>query len=188
MSKPQRHRKEDRLMRPGASETEIRCDMATGPFDTVARAMDRKWGQDRLPELVSPAMASLWGKAMSDLNAALDAGDEALVVQKVNACLRGFAAMDAEATAAGHQPITPEAVEGEVDGKPAAILIDDAAWPAYHALRPGVRTYTMREVWNALAAYGQTVAAVKDAFPAAEVKAVRKPTPLESELNDLIPF
>ena len=188
MTRPMRHRKDDRLIHHGASETEIRCDMATGPFDNVARAMDRKWGVNRLPEIVSPATASRWGLAMSDLNAAIGAGDEALVVQKVNACLRGFAAMDAEATTAGHQPIVPDAWEFQIDGKTCALLRDDAAWPAYSAARPGVRVYTIREVANALEAYGQTVAAVKDAFPGAEVKAVRKPTKLEIELEDSIPF
>ncbi len=185
MTRPQRHRKDDRLTHHGASETEIRCDMATGPFDAKARAMDRKWGQDRLPELVSPAMAERWGLAMANLNAAIAANDPALVVARVNACLRGFDAMDAEATAAGHQPITPDAWEFDMDGKPCAVLRDDAAWPAYAAMRPGVRIYSLREVANALAAYGSTVAAVKDAFPGA---VVRKPTPLEAELNDLIPF
>ncbi len=188
MTRPQRHRKEDRLMRPGASEAEIRCDMATGPFDNMARAMDRKWGQDRLPELVSPATADRWGLAMANLNAALDGEDPALVVSRVNACLRGFQAMDAEATAAGHQPIPPEVLEVEVDGTLCAILADGAQWPVYAALRPGVRVYSLLEVANALSAYGQTVAAVKDAFPGAEVKAVRFPTALEIALDDSIPF
>jgi len=188
MTRPQRHGKDDRLLHRGATEAEVRCDLATGPFDRVARAMDRKWGQDRLPELVSPEMASRWGKAMSDLNAALDSGNVDLVVQKVNACLRGFAAMDREATAAGHKPIPPEALEVEVDGVVCAILADGNQWPVYAALRPGLRIYTLREVGNALAAYGASVAAVKDLWPGAEVVAVRKPTKLEEELQDSIPF
>ena len=160
--------------------------MALGPFDRTARDMDRKWGQDRLPELVSAATASRWGQAMADLNAAIESGDVDLVVQKVNACLRGFAALDAEATAAGHLPIPPEAWEITVDGQRCAILADADQWPVYAALRPGVRTYTLREVENALAAYGQSVAAVKDQWPGAEVKAVR--SPLAQALDDEIPF
>jgi hypothetical protein len=95
--------------------------------------------------------------------------------------------MDAEAEAAGHKPITPDAIEFDINGQTCAILRDDAAWPAYHAQRPGVRTYTIREVANALAAYGNTVAAVKDQWPGARI-AERKPTPLERELDDEIPF
>ena len=188
MTRPQRHRKEDRLMHHGATATEIQCDLATAPFDRLCREMDRKWGKDRLPELVAPETAARWGVAMANLNAAIAADDPAMVVARVNACLRGFTAMDAEATAAGHQPIPPEAIEIEVDGKLCAILRDEASWPAYHALRPGVRTYTPREVANALAAYGGTVAAIKDAFAGAEVVVVRKPTELETALEDEIPW
>lgn len=188
MTRPMRHNKHDRLTHQGASPSEIQCDLATAPFDRECRRLDQKWGQDRLPELVSPETAARWGVAMANLNAALDAGDPALVAARVNACLRGFAAMDAEAIAAGHQPITPDAWEFQIDGKPCALLRDDAAWPAYRAARPDVRVYSIREVVNALAAYGQTVAAVKDAFPGATVAAVRKPSPLEQDLQDEIPF
>lgn len=188
MTRPQRHKRHDRLMHSGATREEVECDLATGPFDRVARDMDRKWGLDRLPDLVSPETAARWGQAMANLNAAIDARDPALVVARVNACLRGFAKMDEEATAAGHQPIVPEAVEITVDGVLCAVLLDDAAWPKYADQRPGVRIYSLREVQNALAAYGQTVAAVKDQRPGAEVTAVRRPTPLEAELQDSIPF
>jgi hypothetical protein len=51
-----------------------------------------------------------------------------------------------------------------------------------------VRVFTLREVANALDAYGQSVAAIKDQWPGAQVSAVRKPTPLEAELEDSIPF
>lgn len=188
MTKPQRHRKEDRLIHSGAKPEEIQCDLATGPFDRLCREMDRKWGKDRLPELVAPETAARWGVAMANLNAAIEANDPELVVIRVNACLRGFKALDAEATAAGHQQINTNAVEFELDGKLCAFLPDDAAWPAYMAARPGVRVYTLQEVVNALAAYGQTVAAIKDTFPGATVSAVRKPTPLEIELEDEIPW
>lgn len=188
MTKPQRHNKGDRLMYSGAKPEEVACDFALGPFDTAARDMERKWGINRLEGLVSPETAARYGSALGKLNAALDANDPAEVAVRVAVCIRGMAAMDAEATAAGHQPITPDAIEIEVDGVTCAVLRDDAAWPAYHATRPGVRTYSLREVANALAAYGQTVGAIKDAFPGATVVAVRKPTPLESELNDTIPF
>lgn len=188
MTRPMRHNKHDRLTHQGASPSEIQCDLAPAPFDRECRRLDQKWGQDRLPELVSPATAAKWGITLANLNSAIDARDPDLTVARVNACLRGFAVMDAEATAAGHQPITPEAWEFQVDGKTCALLRDDAAWPVYHAARPDVRVYTIREVVNALAAYGQTVAAVKDAFPGAVVSAVRKPTPLEQDLQDEIPY
>lgn len=188
MTRPKRHHKGDRLMHSGAKPEEVACDFALGPFDTAARDTERKWGINRLEGLVSPETAAKYGSAIGKLNAAMNAGDPAEVAMRAGVCIRGMAAMDAEATAAGHQPIIPEAWEFQIDGKTCALLRDDAAWPAYSAARPGVRVYSMREVANALEAYGQTVAAVKDAFPGAEVKAVRKPTKLEIELEDSIPF
>lgn len=188
MTRPARHNKGDRLMHSGAKPEEVACDFALGPFDTAARDMERKWGINRLEGLVSPETAARYGSALGKLNAAIEAGDPAEVAVRVGVCIRGLSAMDKEATAAGHQPIPPAAQEIEVDGTLFAVLWDGNAWPVYAALRPGVRTYTPREVANALAAYGQTVAAIKDAFPGAQVSAVRKPTPLEAELDDNIPF
>ena len=42
-----------------------------------------------------------------------------------------------------------------------------------------------REVANALSAYGETVAAIKDAFPGATIKT---PSPIAAELDDEIPY
>lgn len=188
MTRPSFNRKADRLIHPGSTATDIRHDHACAGFDRAAREADIKWGQDRLIALVSPATAEKFGSALAKLNAALAGDDPAETATRAAVCLRGFAAMDAEATAAGHQPITPDAIEIEVDGKLCAVLRDQDAWPAYAAARPGVRTYSLREVANALAAYGSTVAAVKDAFPRAEISDARKPTPLEAALDDHLPF
>lgn len=188
MTRPQRHNRGDRLMHSGAKPEEVACDYALGPFDTAARDMERKWGINRLEGLVPPAMAAKYGLALAHLNACINSANPTETAAAAANCIKGLAAMDAAATAAGHQPIPPAAQEIEVDGKLCAVLWDGNAWPVYAALRPGVRTYTPREVANALATYGQTVAAVKDAFPGAEVKAIRQSTPLEIELQDSIPF
>lgn len=181
-------RRRDPLVHPGATSEEMQIGSALAPFDRAVRETEVKWGIDRLPELVSPESAAKWGSAVGKLNAAINSCDVQEVTARVGVCLRGLAALDAEARAAGHQPITPDAWEVVVDGVTCAILRDDAAWPAFAELRPGVRVYSLREVANALAAYGQTVAAVKDAFPGARVTAVRERTALEQELNDEVPF
>lgn len=186
MTRPQRHNKHDRLMHSGAKPEEIACDSALAPFDTAARAMERKWGVNRLEGLVSPETAARYGSALGKMNAAIEANDPAETAIRVGVCVRGMAALDAEATAAGHRPLPPAVQEIEVGGQLCVVLWDANQWPAYAALRPGVRTYSPREVGLALAAYGQTVAAVKDAFPGAEVKAVR--SPLAQVLDDEIPF
>lgn len=186
MTRPNRHNKGDRLMHSGAKPEEVACDYALGPFDTAARNIERRWGVNRLEGLVSTETAARYGSAIGKLNAAIDANDPAEVAARAAVCIRGMAAMDAEATAAGHHPIPSEAFEVEVDGKVCAVLADGNQWPAYAAMRPGVRIYTLREVANALAAYGSTVAAIKDQWPGATVTAVR--SPLAQALNDDIPF
>lgn len=186
MTRPNRHNKHDRLMHSGMKPEEVACDFALGPFDTAARNMERKWGINRLEGLVSPETAARYGSAIAKLNAAIEAANPEDTAARAAVCIRGMAAMDTEATAAGHQPIPPAAQEIEVDGKLSAVLWDGNQWPVYAALRPGVRTYTPREVGIALSVYDGTVAAVKDAFPGAEVKAVR--SPLAQSLDDEIPF
>lgn len=188
MTRPQRHNKHDRLMHSAMKPEEVACDFALAPFDEAARKIEIRWGVNRLEGLVSPAMSAKYGLALGHMNACIEAANPTDTAAAVANCVKGLAAMDREAEAAGHKPIPPEAQEIDVDGQLCAIIADAAMWPVYQSIRPGVRVYTLREVSNALAAYGQTVAAVKDAFPGAEVKAVRKPTPLEIELSDSIPF
>lgn len=188
MTRQQRPRKADALMMRGATDLEIRCDMATAPFDRAVRAADAEWGQDRLPELVSPQTAERWGMAMANLNTALAAQDPAIVVARVAACVRGLTAMDAEARAAGHVPTPPEAWRFDMDGQPCAIVREGCDWTALAPAMPGVRFYSLHEVALALQHYGGIVAAAKDSFPGATVAAVRKPSPLEAAIDDEIPY
>lgn len=182
-------RKSDRLLNPGASKDEVRCDLATAPLDRVARDMERKWGVDRLPELVSPETAEKWGSALAKLNAAIDACDPTAVVERVNVCLRGYDAMDAEARAAGHRPSDPEIWEYEFEGRKFGIIADGREWPAAYAKRPGLTIYSMREVAIALyasEAANPVIEAVKQNFPGGYISDIR---PLEKRsIEDPIPF
>lgn len=189
MTRPHRTRKHDRLTYGGAPAVEVQCDMALAPFDRMARDMERKWGVDRLPELVSPDSAAKWGYALGKLNEATAANDPTATQQWVGVCLRGMAAMDAEAEAAGQQPSDPDIWEHEYNGHAFGIIADGREWPAAYAKRPGLTIYTMQEVAVALTAHKGALAgisAVKAAFPGAEVKAVRTaPQPFP---DDPIPF
>lgn len=185
---PLRQRKHDRLITPGASSAEIAADFAAAPFDKAMRDAERTWGIERLPELVPPEMAAKFGRAVAILNEALSAGDADKAAAAAANCVKGIAAMDAAARAAGHQPISPDFWEYDLDGFRFIVIRETAEWPAVAAQRPGVSIYSLREVANALKHYGGMVAAVKDAFPGAEVAAIRKPTPLEEELEDEIPW
>lgn len=186
--KPYRQKKHDRLITPGASANEIAADFAAAPFDHAMREAEKTWGIDRLPELVSPDLAAKFGKAMAVLNDALDRGDpEAAAAAAANG-VKGIQALDAAARAAGHQPLKADFMEFDLDGFHFVVVRDAAEWPAAAAERPTAAIFTLREVGNALKHYGASVAAVKAAFPGAEVTAIRQPSKLAEELEDNIPW
>jgi len=179
----------DRLLSPGASKNEIRCDYACAPYDEAALDMERKWGVNRLPGLVVPAMAEKFGRAIAHLNDCLnrEAPEEAAAAA-VN-CVRGLHAMDAAAVAAGHKPADPEVWQVEFEGRTLVFVRDKRQWPAAQAAAPGATVYSLQEAAYALEkARPPTVADVQAAFPGAQITAVRQRSPLEDDLQDSIPF
>ena len=183
--RPRRQRKGDRLLAPGATTAEVAVDHAVAPFDRAARQADQTWGVDRLPELVSPDTASKYGFSVGKLNDAIRSEDAELTAQWSAVCIRGMAAMDAEARAAGHTPMPSGFWMYEQDGNQIVIAREMRDWPLIEKMHPGVPIFSMREVFNALEAYGQTVVAVKEHFPGAEVKSIK---PIDKEPQDAIPF
>lgn len=185
--RPTRQKKDDRILHKGATANEIKADLSLAPFDKAVREMDKRWGVDRLPELVSPESAAKWGKAMAGLNAAIDAQDPDKVKFWVEICLRGLTAMDAEAVSLGRPVSDPMIWEHEYEGTVYGIIEDGREWPAAYAKRPGIAIHTMREVAVALHEHRNgLVNAVKLAFPGAEVKQVRRPkAELEDDFNFL---
>ena len=184
--RPTRQKKDDRILHKGATANEIRADLSLAPFDKAVREMDKRWGVDRLPELVSVESAAKWGKAVAGLNGAIDAQDPDKVKFWVEVCLRGLTAMDAEAVSLGRPVSDPMIWEHEYEGTVYGIIEDGREWPAAYAKRPGIAIHTMREVAVALHAHRNgLVDAIKLSFPGAEVKAVRRP---QAELEDDFDF
>jgi len=184
--RPTRQKKDDRILHKGATANEIRADLSLAPFDKAVREMDKRWGVDRLPELVSVESAAKWGKAVAGLNGAIDAKDPDKVKFWVEVCLRGLTAMDAEAVALGRPVSDPMIWEHEFEGTVYGIIEDGREWPAAYAKRPGIAIHSMREVAVALHAHRNgLVDAIKLSFPGAEVKAVRRP---QAELEDDFDF
>jgi hypothetical protein len=183
-----RAKKSDRILWSQQSKDSIMCDYAIGPVDEAARQMDRKWGVDRLVELVSVEMATKYGSAMAKLNAAIDANDPEECKLRAEVVIRGLAAMDAEAERLGAQRASTEVWEFELDGVVYAIMKDGRSWPEIKAQRPDVEVLTMREVLLAYRAWKETraaefEAAAKQIFPGAEVTDVKI-----GPLDDPIPF
>jgi hypothetical protein len=189
-ARPRRHRKGDRLLAPGATAADIQVDYAVAPFDRAARQADEAWGTDRLPELVSPETAARYGSAIAKLNAAIDSGDAAEVAARAAVCVRGLAALDAEARQRGHTPAPPEMWHFTTDdGKPFVLIRDASLWDAAQAASPGATVHTLREAVIALQVYRSApLDAARKHFPGAEVVAFRKRTELEVALDDELPF
>ena len=78
------------------------------PLDRAASEMEMKWGCERLPSLVSPETASLFGSAKAKLDAAIQVNDPQEVVRRAAVMIKGWAKMDAEATERGHRALSPD--------------------------------------------------------------------------------
>ena len=193
--RPRRERKGDRILNPDATKAQIECDYGIAPMDRLAEEMNVKWGIDRLPELVTPEMATRYGAAIAHLNDCIREQDPAKCAAAANNCIRGLHAMDAEATELGHQPASGDFWEYELEGENGqppfrfGILKDDAGWKTAKSKRPDLEFYTMREAAIALRTKIKTapIEAIKDAFPGASVVEHRPPTPTEKFLDDAIP-
>lgn len=189
-TKPKRQRKADRIIHQGASAEEIRCDYALGPFDRVACEMDRKWGVDRLVELVPPEMAAKFGSAMAKLNQAIDAQDPDEVAVRAGVCIRGMQAMDQIASQTHGEPPTAQVWVVEADGYTFGLMRDSRAWQRAQEAYPNLELISEREMVLALTMYKDSLAkqmidAVKQSFPGAEVTAFRS---TNEDLEDEIPF
>lgn len=201
MPKPRntnRPQKRDTFVAPDASAHDTQIHYCVGPYDAACRAMSEKWGIDRLPELVSPELAEVWGVTVANLNAAIKARHEgdseqarANVVACVNSALRGFKAMDAQAEASGAKKADTGLIEADVDGYRFAILRDGQAWQAVKALRPDLRPVSLREVAVALKFYethGRALELAQEAFPNVSLRAYEPTQPFDGKSSDPISF
>ena len=158
------------------------------PLDRIATDAETKWGCDRLPELVSPAMASRFGSAKAKLDAAIVANDPQEVVHRAAVLAKGWAAMDTEAVKLGNKALAPDIWSHTTDaGFKCAIARSDA--DALKAIRTmpefeGVAVYSLEEVGRILEA-STLLNVVKDNFPDATVAEIR---PKRRKLDDEIPF
>lgn len=185
---PERDRKHDRILHPAATKVEIECDMILAPLQRQIEIMDRKYGFDRLPELVSPDTAARWGKAVAGLREAHDAKDAEKVRAWVIVCLRGLNSLDEEAMQNPDNLLPPEIWDCKTDDETFCIIRDGSRHEHAARLRPGRRIYTTREVAVALKAMQTAVVdAVKDAFPGAEIVSTRNTSQsLEDSLDDIL--
>ena len=117
------------IINPGATRKQIMVDMAVVAFDRTALEMDRKWGIDRLVDLVTPDMAIKYGQALARMNEAISDGSEPTLAQRrENDCVRDVQAMDRVATESGAQRASEAYWEVIVDDAKLGIMADSASW------------------------------------------------------------
>lgn len=159
-------------------------------LDAEVVEIEGKWGVDRLPRIVSIEMAAKFGSAQAKLNAAIETGDVAAIVQRAAIMLRGWEALDDHASAC----VNPDTEREDGlwgyrhGGKPYTIVLErsKAHREASRAIDPAL-VVTVGELltcWEARMDRGP-VDAAKTVFPGASVTAVRQKSAV---LDDEIPF
>lgn len=190
-TKTKRRRPDDILDRGGVGDSVAEAiHHAIMPLDRIATDAETKWGCDRLPELVSPEMASRFGSAKAKLDAAIVLNDPQEVIKRADVLARGWAAMDTEATQRGNEAMVPDVWSHTTDdGFKCAIARSDA--DALKAIRTmpefeGVAVYSLEEVGRILEA-STLLNVVKKNFPDAVVENIR-PRLSRQSLDSDIPF
>jgi len=144
--------------------------------DQAAVEAELKWGIGRLPLLVSDATRLRFRKACDLWRQALNAWDPELVEQSGAIMRRAWAALDAEALEAGHQPMAPEVWEVALPNGAVAALVRTPE-EAHHVAASGreVEVYTLDEIGRILGRYRDAVSQVLVAFPGARVTRNERP-------------
>jgi hypothetical protein len=157
-------------------------------LDETASSMERKWGMDRLPKLVSVETATKFGSAKAKLDDAIRQQDDELIQKKASVLQKGWLAMDREAF--NHGAATLADLEDDAihhrhpeNGRAYVIVRAHGKGEAVE----GARTYTLDEVCRVLdkfnLASGGAVEEAKRLFPGAEVSGRGARLP-----DDEIPF
>ena len=163
-----------------------RMQQALHRYDDVVSEVERKWGVDRLVWLVPVELRERFEAQMDKLNAAIDKCEG--VEHEVEVTLRGVAAIEQAAIAAGAKPLTGEYIEGRMpDGTPLAIVATGYEVSKVKKENREMRVYSVDEIGKMLAmnAASEIVDKVKAVFPGATVESVKR---VEEVLDDEIPF
>lgn len=156
--------------------------------DKTVTEYERRWGVDRLPELVPPELRERFLLQCDRLNEAIATNDADEVRRLVPISCRAYAALEKAAREAGHAELTGEAWEAAMpDGGVLCVTrnIHEAAKVARE--RPEALVWSVEEVARVVGSYeaAKAVTLAKRAFPGATVE---ERVPTLSELDEDIPF
>ena len=172
----------------GSSDrAERKIQSALVELDKVAVDIERRWGVDRLRELVSPELRERFDETLDRLNAAVGLSDVGGVEKHAAAMGRGWLALEKAAKAAGARELDGKHWEAALpDGR--VLCVTETRENAYKVSqdRPGCVVLSVPEIaalfaiWDGKGLVTEALAA----FPGAEIVRVRG----KVELNDEIPF
>ena len=157
-------------------------------YDDVVSEVEGRWGVDRLVWLVGGELRDRFEQQMDRLNAAIDKCDPS-IEHEVEVTLRGVAALEKAAIAAGAKPLNGDYIEGRMpDGR--VIAITATGYEAGKVKRDNreMVVYSVDEIGRIIEGLNKeapVVDAIKNAFAGAEVESVK---PVPANLDDEIPF
>lgn len=157
-------------------------------YDDVVSEVEGRWGVDRLVWLVGGDLRDRFEQQMDKLNAAIDKCDPS-IEHEVEVTLRGVAALEQAAIAAGAKPLSGDYIEGRMpDGR--VIAITATGYEAGKVKRDNrdMVVYSVDEVGRIIEGLNKeapVVDAIKNAFAGAEVVSIK---PVPANLDDEIPF
>ena len=165
-----------------------RMQDALHKYDDVVSEVEGRWGVDRLVWLVGGNLRDRFEQQMDRLNAAIDKCDPS-IEHEVEVTLRGVAALEAAAIAAGAKPLTGDYIEGRMpDGRVIAITVTGYEAGKVKRDNREMVVYSVDEIGRIIEGLNKeapVVDAIKNAFAGAEVVSVK---PVPANLDDEIPF
>jgi hypothetical protein len=180
-----------------------RHDVATAMGDIIrtvtehANEMNRRWGHNRLPHIVSidlmqkfKAQQFKWQKACMECVGSMLADDLARVKAHGEAMIRAYAALEREALALGKHPAPPGQWEFELsDGTP-VVLVRTRAEMGNVSRDPKAQVWCLEEIGEIITKFPALVLA-KEAFPEMEIIRMAPGPEVHELVDDLledIPF
>lgn len=160
------------------------CAMLSAYFDgleEVRREVEAKWGAGRVELLAGDELRAKWRRQRALWADAYRAAWEAPVLTRdlladvearTAAMRRGFAALDAAASEAGHRPVAPWVWEVVLkDGTTAALVQTNAEASKVIAEGRYLAVYTLAEIGAVLAVLPEALRLAKQVFPGSKFQA-----------------
>lgn len=170
----------------------VTVQSAIGRVDEVAVSMERKWGVDRLPRLVSQQMAEAFHRQAQKFNDAIWNQTPADVVEQAQRMINAWTALDQDAVAAGKPVLAPTTWETPVtiDDKVGVLAVVPTQAEALAVQREGrhLHVVTLEAVAKLIEAQ-PTLCQVFKTFEDAAVIDVRKKCnerPLDDSIEEVV--